>query len=118
MRETHHLPENIVTLRTNVYDKFLKTDFQLYDNERAMFEWSSRQTYIAVGNMMTSAALIGIDSCPIEGFNKDHVEDILVEEGILNKDEFGISCMVAFGYRLNEPHNKTRQSVEEIIKWV
>ncbi|MGM0865143.1 MAG: nitroreductase family protein [Bacillota bacterium] len=64
-----------------------------------MFEWSCRQTYLAAGNMMTSAALIGIDSCPIEGFNKVEAENIFVNEGLLD----GIACMVAFGFRLNRP---------------
>ena len=35
-----------------------------------------KQTYIALGNMMTTAALLGIDSCPMEGFSLDTVTDI------------------------------------------
>ena len=36
--------------------------------------WSGlKQTYIALGNMMTSAALLNIDSCPMEGFDLDAV---------------------------------------------
>ncbi|WP_308873933.1 NAD(P)H-dependent oxidoreductase [Thiothrix subterranea] len=34
------------------------------------FAWSSKQCYIALANMMTGAASMGIDSCPIEGFSK------------------------------------------------
>jgi nitroreductase len=30
-------------------------------------EWATRQTYIALGNFMTSAALLGVDTCPMEG---------------------------------------------------
>jgi nitroreductase len=30
-------------------------------------EWSTRQAYIALGNFMTSAALLGVDTCPMEG---------------------------------------------------
>ncbi|WP_309119043.1 NAD(P)H-dependent oxidoreductase [Paenibacillus sp.] len=97
---------------------FLTSDFKLLDNERAMFEWASRQTYIALGNMMTAAALQEIDSCPIEGFDKDAVEGILREAGILEGDAFGLSCMVAFGYRVREPREKTRRCVEEVVQWV
>jgi nitroreductase len=68
--------------------------------------------------MMTAAAQIGIDSCPIEGFNKQEIERILSEEGIMDAKHFGISCMVAFGYRLNEPRGKTRRSVDQVIEWV
>src|SRR5207237_2250073 len=31
------------------------------------FEWATHQAYIALGNFMTSAALLGIDTCPMEG---------------------------------------------------
>lgn len=31
-------------------------------------EWATRQAYIALGNFMTAAALIGVDTCPMEGF--------------------------------------------------
>ncbi|MNJ82011.1 putative NAD(P)H nitroreductase [compost metagenome] len=68
--------------------------------------------------MMTSAALIGIDSCPMEGFDKAKIEQILTEEGIMDAEHFGISSMVAFGYRLNEPRGKTRQVAEQVIQWV
>ncbi|TYR78650.1 NAD(P)H-dependent oxidoreductase [Priestia megaterium] len=118
MNNTHKLPEDVILQRHSAYEKFLHTDFNLFENERAMFEWACRQTYLAVGNMMTSAAHIGIDSCPIEGFNKEKVEDILVSEGLLNKSSFGVSCMVAFGYRLNQPREKTRQTMKEIVQWV
>jgi len=48
---------------------------------------------------MTSAAEIGIDYCAIEGFNKEATEDLLEEEGILDRSKFGLSIMTAFGYR-------------------
>lgn len=118
MKHVQKLPEEVQVGKGNVYHKFLESDFKLLDNERAMFEWSCRQTYIALGNMMTAAAQIGIDSCPIEGFDKDQVEQILQEEGILAKDRFGVACMVAFGYRVREPREKTRQSLEQVVQWV
>lgn len=31
-------------------------------------EWAANQTYIALGNFMTCAALLAIDTCPMEGF--------------------------------------------------
>ncbi|EHS59049.1 NAD(P)H-dependent oxidoreductase, partial [Paenibacillus sp. Aloe-11] len=118
MENVQQLPAEVMQGKEKVYDAFLKSDFGLEDNERAMFEWACRQTYIALGNMMTAAAQIGIDSCPIEGFNKQEIERILSEEGIMDAEHFGISCMVAFGYRLNEPRGKTRRSVDQVIEWV
>ena len=117
MRDILKLSEEMAKGKGARYHNFLANEFKLMDNERAMFEWGARQTYIALGNMMTAAALIGIDSCPIEGFDKDAVERILREEGIL-EDGFGVACMVAFGYRVREPREKTRQPMEDVTIWV
>ncbi|MNC58816.1 putative NAD(P)H nitroreductase YfkO [compost metagenome] len=68
--------------------------------------------------MMTAAALIGIDSCPIEGFDKEKIEQTLEAEGILEREHFGIACMAAFGYRIHEPRGKTRQTAKQVIQWV
>ena len=65
---------------------------------------------------MTAAAQIGIDSCPIEGFDKEQVEQILKDEGLL-KGNYGVSCMAAFGYRVREPREKTRRSLSEVVEW-
>jgi nitroreductase len=68
--------------------------------------------------MMTAAAQIGIDSCPIEGFDKKQVTAILQNEGIINDNDFGVACMVAFGYRQEDPKlPKTRQNLDEIVEW-
>lgn len=40
-------------------------------------EWSTRQAYIALGNFMTAAALIGVDTCPMEGFVPAQYDEIL-----------------------------------------
>ncbi len=45
-----------------------QTNFHINDNDRTLLDWASKQTYIALANMMTSAALLGIDSCPMEAF--------------------------------------------------
>ncbi|WNS45939.1 NAD(P)H-dependent oxidoreductase [Paenibacillus sp. MMS20-IR301] len=117
MNEVQNLPQEVAEGKKKTYAAFLKTDFGLEGNERAMFEWGARQTYLALGNMMTAAALIGIDSCPIEGFDKEKIEQVLTEEGIMDPEHFGIACMAAFGYRINEPRGKTRQSADQVVKW-
>lgn len=70
--------------------------------------------------MMTSAAQIGIDSCPIEGFDRDKIGEILEEEGIINREQFSTVVMVAFGYRAADTHvhEKTRQPIERVVHWV
>ncbi|OXM82389.1 NAD(P)H-dependent oxidoreductase [Paenibacillus rigui] len=116
LNQVKKVPEEMQEGFRRVYHNFQENEFKLLDNERFMFEWASRQTYIALGNMMTAAAQIGIDSCPIEGFDKEAVEHILQEEGILGS--FGVSCMAAFGYRVAEPREKTRQSADQVVQWV
>jgi nitroreductase len=39
--------------------------------------WSARQVYIALGFFLYSAAMLGVDACPIEGFVPDQVNEIL-----------------------------------------
>ena len=48
--------------RLATYESFQKNDMKIADNPRALFDWTAKQTYIALGNMMTSASMIGIDS--------------------------------------------------------
>jgi nitroreductase len=117
MRDTHKLSDEVRLPRTKKYANFLENDFKLMENERAMFDWACKQTYIALGNMMTAAALIGIDSCPIEGFDYADVERVLASKGLLENGRFGVSCMVAFGYRINEQRPKTRQPIEAIVRY-
>lgn len=119
MKDIKHMPEDVQNMMRSAYSNFQTNDFKLIDSDRAMFDWASKQTYIALANMMTTAAMLGVDSCPIEGFNIEKVEEILTEEGILDKEHFGVSVMVGFGYRDEEPHReKTRQPMEDIVTWV
>lgn len=39
--------------------------------------WLIRQVYIALGVFLTSAAALGVDACPMEGFDKDKYDEIL-----------------------------------------
>lgn len=118
MRETQDLPEDVAEARTEKYREFLEKDFALAGNERAGFEWVARQCYIALGNMMTAAALLGIDSCPIEGFRKADLEAVLSRENLMDDGRWGVACMLAFGYRAKEPRPKTRRPEEAVVRWV
>lgn len=119
MKEVQKLPEDVQIGKGNKFNEFQQKDFDLSD-ERKLFDWASKQTYIALGNMMTSAALLGIDSCPMEGFQRDQFEKILSDEGLIDLEHFGVSVMVAFGYRAKDSkiHPKTRGDYSEIIQWV
>lgn len=45
--------------------------------EAETVQWASLQAYIALGSLMTVAALQGIDTCPMEGFERDKYDAIL-----------------------------------------
>ena len=117
MRDVHHLPDDAVAMRGQFYRAFQESDFNLLESERATFDWATKQTYIALGNMMTSAAMVGIDSCPIEGFKAKEIEKVVADDFGVDTSEFGVACMVAFGYRVDEQPAKTRQSIEDITRW-
>lgn len=108
--------DEILQKMITIYEGFQTNDIEVADNERALFDWASKQTYIALGNMMTAAAEIGIDSCPIEGFNYKAVNEILAKHGVINSEEEGISVMVAFGYRAEGPKRpKARRSYDDVV---
>ena len=117
MKNVKKLPENVIKTKIGVIENFQKKDFKLLETERVIFGWACRQTYIPLANMMTAASMIGIDSCPMEGFNVEKVEAVLNKDLGIDTKKFGVSCMVAFGYRKKEPGAKTRQSMDKIVEW-
>lgn len=46
-------------------------------SQKDLEQWAKCQSYIALGQFMTSAALLGIDTCPMEGFEVDKFDEIL-----------------------------------------
>ncbi len=52
-----------------IIKNFQENDMKL-NSERSLFDWASKQTYIQMANMMMAAAMLGIDSCPIEGYDQ------------------------------------------------
>lgn len=117
MRDIHHLPEEMAEARREKYRTFQEEDFRLLESDRAIFDWACKQCYIALGNMMTAAAMMGIDSCAVEGFRADALEEIMADTFGIDTERFGVAVMAAFGYRVREPKPKTRQALEEIVEW-
>lgn len=119
MNDVQKLPANIQEKKIEFYTVFQQEHFKLLENKRATFDWACKQCYIALANMMFVAALRGIDSLPIEGFHQDNVNILLEKEGVLNTKESKVCVMLALGYRLNPPkHAKSRQNLEDIVKYV
>ena len=70
-------------------------------------EWATRQTFIALGTFMTSAALMGIDTCPMEGFEPEAYDKILD----LSAKGLASAVCCATGYRLATDKYGTRKKV-------
>ncbi|MDK8194231.1 NAD(P)H-dependent oxidoreductase [Paenibacillus sp. UMB7766-LJ446] len=118
LKEIKGMPDDVFELTREAYGKF-QNNQRILENPRTLLDWASKQIYIALGNMMTAAALIGIDSCPIEGFNYEGVHSILEEEGLLEDGLWDVSVMAAFGYRAEDPpREKSRQPLEKITQWI
>lgn len=115
MQEVRHRSYDPDSAYAHRIKSFQESDAQLND-ERSLFDWASKQTYIQMANMMNAATLMGMDSCPIEGFDKAKVEAYLEEKGVLDTSEFGVSVMCAFGYRDEDIKPKVRWSTESIYE--
>ena len=74
-------------------------------------EWVKRQCYISATHMMITAASLGVDSCPIEGFEPENVDKTLN----LPK-EHKTALLLPLGYRAVEPPKKHRKELSEIVK--
>ncbi len=85
------------------------------DSEAALNEWTGKQLYIALGNLLLAAAALDIDSTPIEGFDPKKLDEVL------NLEEQGLHSVVvaSLGYRSDEDFNyplkKSRLPKEELF---
>lgn len=76
--------------------------------------WTSKQTYIALGNLLNIASELKIDATPMEGFEVEKVNEILG----LDKLGLNTSLIATVGYRHEEDatqhYKKVRKSNEEL----
>jgi nitroreductase len=79
--------------------------------------WSQRQSYIAMGMLMETAALLDIDACPLEGIEPAAYDRILQLEG----SGYAAVAAVALGYRSLEDKyqllKKVRFDRDDVIVW-
>jgi nitroreductase len=105
------MPQEKLDFYMGLYSSHLANTLSSNEN---IYSWTAKQTYIAMGNMMTAAAIKGVDSCPIEGFEKEKVEKILK----LDLSKYQLSCIVPFGYRINEQSTQLREPLENIVEFI
>lgn len=105
------MPDDQLGFYLDAYANSIKSKFTDDDD---IYRWTSRETYLAAANMMTCAAFMEIDSCPIKGFEKEKVEEILN----LDTSKFQVSLLIPFGYRVNPAKSKTRLGFDEVVEWI
>ena len=97
------------------FKKVLVADIVNGPRGKDALSWATCQAYIALGNFMTSAAMLGIDTCPMEGINPPKYDELLglAEQGFRTV----VAC--AAGYRAASDKYaqlpKVRFPAEELI---
>jgi len=105
------MPKETLDFYMGLYAEHLKETLSSDEN---IYSWTSKQSYIAAGNMMSAAAVLGIDSCPIEGFDKKQIENILN----LDTTKYQLSLVLPFGYRLNPQSEQLRVAFEDVVEFI
>ena len=81
-------------------------------------DWAAHQVYIALGNFMTAAAVLKIDTCPMEGFVPVEFDKIL---DLKSKNLTSVVCCPA-GYRSESDKYaalpKVRFNTEEVVEHI
>ena len=84
----------------------------------ARHAWNVRQVYVALGQLMASAAVLGIDACPMEGISAAAYDRLL---GLENSG-YGTVVACALGYRSAEDKYattpKARFAREKVIQHI
>ena len=108
--ERRGLPEEVTKAYIDRYKHHMET--QVFPRMSA-YAWCSKQCYIALANIMTTAASEEIDTCPIEGFEKEWVEKVLN----IDTDRYEVSVAVALGYRAKEQPPRKRHPIENMVEY-
>jgi nitroreductase len=97
--DIEHFVERIITVRGGSrealvdYENAMKGAAQRAVSGGYIETWNSRQAYIALGFLLETAALLGIDATPMEGF------DAAQFNAILGLEEYSAVAVAALGYR-------------------
>ncbi len=116
--ERRGIPADKLPKALERYKSFQVEDMKLLETPRALYDWACKQSYIALGNVMTAAAMMGIDSCAIEGMHYDSVNKILADAGAFDPEKYAVSVAVVFGYRANDAQKRLRLDLDELVTYL
>ncbi|MDR1189870.1 MAG: nitroreductase family protein [Bifidobacteriaceae bacterium] len=100
------------------FENFLTNRIGVFGSDKAMFGHTARQAYLALENMLVAAAVIEVDSCPLEGLDYREADKVLAEAGLIDPaiDVFAVAAV--FGYRAADPKRpQSRRCLAEIVAW-
>jgi len=110
VKKVRNTPEEIL----KPFHDFLIEDFEGKTEEQIDY-WSTKQAYLAIGNLLTVCAIEEVDACPIEGFDPKAYDDLFD----LKEKELQSVLVLAVGYRASDDmfsgFKKVRRGVDEVI---
>jgi len=109
--ERLNMPKENIDFFLDMYSSYV--DQHLYTDEK-IYAWASKQAYIGVGNIMTAAAVKGVDSCAIEGFEKEKVEELLD----LDTSKEQVSLVLPLGYRVRDQREQIRLDFDKVVQFI
>lgn len=104
--------EQLVAFRNNINSQLENQTSQ------EMESWSEKQSYIVLGSLIMASAQENIDSCPMEGFRQDILENVLK----IDKESEKIAVVLTLGYRAEDDNfqnfKKVRKPADKFIKFL
>ena len=98
------------------YRQMIQVDLIDGPRSQVIGGWAANQVYIALGNLLTSAALLGVDTCAIEGFSPPDYDRILR----LESSDYQSCVVCACGYRSADDKHaslaKVRHAAADLIE--
>ncbi|MBW4464208.1 MAG: NAD(P)H-dependent oxidoreductase [Pegethrix bostrychoides GSE-TBD4-15B] len=100
------------------FSDVIKGFLEKMPDQAAVDAWAAKQVYIALGQFMAAAAMLEVDTCPMEGINPPKYDEILglAEQG------YGTIVICPAGYRAADDKSATRPKVrfpaEEVVMHV
>jgi len=114
MSSVRQVPVDALQGLANIIKGFLNSP----PNPINLNEWAARQVYIALGLFMSSAAMLGIDTCPMEGFNPTKYDEILG----LSEQGYASVVVCPAGYRAADDKYavmpKVRYPSEDVVQYI
>lgn len=103
----------ILSEEKQVTTKFVAKRFDFFcDKEEAEFTaWSKANAYLAAMNIMNQAAELGIDSCPIEGFEQEKFFELYPQY----EEDYDLALVITLGYRDEEPQHRIRLDFDQMV---